>query len=213
MLANLNLTLEQASEILELSIGDYVNVRTRYWTDVDVAVHSYLLGNQTTAEFKNFMNSAIRRAFQDAADIAWMDGKALLPLETETQNYLLARMQEDYSFTVSLGQRLRMIRQEGMVDYWGEARARADGYTRTLDNIYSSIKLLALPNVMLTFAGMSGKPPEFPCKDCKRLIGKRHRAKWWVAHDKIPGSHTGFECGGWKCRHVLIDDGGQLYAL
>jgi len=206
-------TPEQADEILELSIGEYTNIRTAYWTDVFTLTHNFTMGNITKKEFAAEFKSLVDNYFRQAAELAWVDGKALLPLYVDAEDYLLSRVQEEYGNINALATRLNMLIREGGVDVSAESHGRADGYAKTLDSVFSNVKLLALPNIMLTFMGLDGTPPEFPCPECKKMKGQRHRAKWWVLHDKVPGSHTGFTCGGWKCRHMLLDDNGQVYTL
>lgn len=198
----------------ELSIESYANIRTGYWTDIYVAVHNYLSKNITTPQFKSLMRKAINNAYKLTGDTAWQDGGAALPLDADAKEYLKARRGEDIGYVTTLGQRLRMLIKSGdEIDITGEANGRANGFAKTLDNIYANIKLLARPNIMLTFTGVDGQPPEYPCPECEALKGKRHRAKWFVAHDKVPGSHTGFTCGGWQCKHILVDDNGRLYTI
>lgn len=89
--------------------------------------------------------------------------------------------------------------------------ARAEDWGVTLDGIYSEGKLRGRINIMLTFDGDDG---DESCRDCQRLKGKRHSAKWWVKRDLVRRSgNPAYECGRWdNCHHHFYTDDGELYA-
>lgn len=207
------LTLAEARKILELSLSEYSRIRADYWASVYDAIEGYMSGSGSIAVPKNQMKQAMINAFGPTADTAWQDGGAELPLDEDALAIYNATQNSELGNIDALFERLKIARSEtdNKKDLAVmEATARADGYAGTLDYLYSQIKLLATGNKMLTFTGISGKES---CPECKRYYGQRHRAKWWVAHDAIPGSHSGFSCGGWRCLHILTDDSGQIYSL
>jgi hypothetical protein len=85
--------------------------------------------------------------------------------------------------------------------------SRAEGYANRLDGLYAEAKTRAAGNKMLTFDGSDGKES---CPECKKMKGKRHRAKWWVENGLIPGpGNTNYTCNGFNCEHRLYDDEGN----
>jgi hypothetical protein len=74
---------------------------------------------------------------------------------------------------------------------------------------YSAGLLSADANAMMEFGGEDG---DESCKDCQRLKGQRHRFSDWYARNLVPstvGQDT--ECGGWRCRHLLVRvDGAEV---
>lgn len=59
----------------------------------------------------------------------------------------------------------------------------------------------AAQNEMVVFTGDDGVES---CATCQRLKGQKHRRKWWVEHELVPGvGNPNFECGGWQCAHYL----------
>lgn len=205
----------QARRILELTLAEYSGIRAGYYAQVFDLVKNYLISKAAVTSYTRSMKRAMSDAFVQVAEIAWVDGGSDLPLDGDALDWLSARQSAEFGFIDELFQRLKMLRGEETKDTITdtaneEAASRAEGYAGTLDLVYSTIKLLAGKNKMLTFVGTDGKES---CKDCRKYKNKRHKASWWVAHDAIPGSHTGFECGGWLCQHILIDDGGQVWTL
>lgn len=92
-----------------------------------------------------------------------------------------------------------------------QLEARAEDWGVTLDGIYSEGKLRGRLNIMLTLDGDDG---EESCKDCQRLKGARHSARWWVKRDLVRrNGNEHYECGRWgNCHHHFYTDSGELYA-
>jgi hypothetical protein len=68
--------------------------------------------------------------------------------------------------------------------------------------MYDAGQLSANENQMMEFTGDDG---EESCQQCTLLKGQRHRHKWWARMAFRPGIDTdSFDCGGWKCQHVLV---------
>jgi len=209
--------LAQARRILELTLAEYSGIRAGYYAQVFDLVKNYLISKAAVTSYTRSMKRAMSDAFVQVAEIAWVDGGSDLPLDGDALDWLSARQSAEFGFIDELFQRLKMLRGEETKDTITdtaneEAASRAEGYAGTLDLVYSTIKLIAGKNKMLTFTGVDGQSP-YPCPECKRYKNKRHKASWWVAHDAIPGSVTGFTCKGYNCKHVLVDDGGQIWTL
>jgi hypothetical protein len=206
----MQINLEQAHRILELTLAEYSAIRGDYWARVYDAVYAYLTSKDTIARHKNEIGKAMAEAFNNTGDLAYVDGGAELPMDEDTQSWLASRQSAEFGYVDSLFQNLKMLRAEEDTDPIHEAFIHADGYAKTLDNIYANVKVMAAGNKMLTLVGQDGK---VSCPECKKYKNKRHRAKWWVAHNLVPGIGSSYSCGGWQCFHVLQDDNGMLFTI
>jgi len=189
--------------------GDYATIRTQMYEAVYGAVSDFLNSNAQTGTYSRLMSAAVSQAYINAADTAYVDGGAELPLDMDTASWARAELNAQFGFIDSLFQTLKALRKEGDFDADAEGTARAEGYAQSLDMLYSGVKMRAAGNVMLTFAGEDGAES---CKDCQRYKGQRHRASWWVAHGAIPPSRD-FECKGYNCFHRLVDDDGNEFTI
>ena len=202
----MDLTLATA---IKKALGTYPLVRDKYYGDVFASVYDFLDTGKRKTTFKNDIRRGMADAFVDAADIAWADAGAELPLDGDTLAWLAMQQEAEFGFIDVLFQHLKDLKKVEGVDKTATATARADGYTRTLDRIYNYVKIAAAGSKMLTFAGDDGA---MSCTDCQRYKGKRHKASWWIANDAVPPNRN-FECGGWQCYHVLVDDQGNVWTL
>lgn len=74
-------------------------------------------------------------------------------------------------------------------------------WTKSVAPFFDAGRLSADKNGMYEFAGDDG---EESCVTCQRLKGQRHRMKDWTRKKLRPGVDTmNFDCGGFRCRHVL----------
>lgn len=190
-----------------LKIGpSYAGIRADYWLEIYDAVYGYLSGDSIVSS-RNRAIRAIGHQFVEAAEVGYVSGGGELPMDDESQAWLAARQAAEIGFIEELFARLKAERKD--LDPEAEALARADGYASTLDQVYSEAAAHGGRNKMLTFVGNDGKES---CPTCKRMKGQRHRASWWIKHDLIPGSSK-YECGGWRCEHILVDDQGNQVTL
>ena len=205
--------LAQARQILELSLAEYSRVRADYWVAIYDAVYEYLMSGERITAYKSRMKQAMTEAFPAVGDIAWLDGGSELPLDDDANAWVTSRMNAEMGFIDNTFENLKLTRKEAGDELEQiaihQAFQRSDLYAKTLYMVYSNIKLLASRNIMLTFAGEDGAEG---CTDCKRYKNKRHKASWWVANDAIPPNRD-FECGGYRCQHLLIDDQGRIYTI
>jgi hypothetical protein len=200
-------------KFIELELGEYAGIRNEYRTEVWAAIREYLSVDAPVTVYQNRMRTAIANAFYGASEMAWVDGGGEDGLSKEAQSWLTSRLDAELGYTGELFQRLRMLKKDddfAHADADAEANARADAYARTLDQVYNTIKAFAAKNQMLTFGGQSGADS---CTTCRKLMGQRHRAKWWVSRNYVPGPANAFECGGWRCRHFLFDDKGKVFSI
>jgi hypothetical protein len=206
--------LQQARQVLELTLAEYSKVRADYWAKIYDVVEEYLLSSSAVTSYKSRLKRAMVEAFGKVGDIAWEDGGNDLPLDSDADAWLTSRLSAEIGFIDNTFESLRLLRKEESEETIRDAAihqafARADGYANTLDGIYSTIKAMSAGNKMLNFMGEDG---DESCVDCKRYKGKRHKASWWVAHDAIPPNRN-FECHGYRCRHVLVTDSGELFTI
>lgn len=207
--------LGQAINILELSMANYSDVRATYWAEVYDAVYEYLTteGSRITA-YKNRIKKAMANAFNLTGEIAYEDGGNKLPMDPDTQSWLASKQAAEFAYIDVLFESLRALRKDEefnpLTDAISEAFTRADGYAKTLDGVYSNIKVMSSGSKMLTLVGKDGLQS---CPECQKYKGQRHRASWWVGHNLVPGKGSAYSCGGWNCFHVLVDDNGMLYTL
>ena len=196
----------QAREAIKAA-GGYPGVRAEYFTAVYDAVYDYLTGNRPVTGFVNSVKRAFTEAYIEAAEIGYVEAGSELPFDSDIIAFLTAAQATEFGHIEDLFARLK-VEWVGL-DPDAEATSRAEGYAGTLDQIWSESKLYGAKNKMLTFVGDDGKES---CKDCKRMKGQRHRAKWWIEKGMIPGS-SAYECGGWQCAHYLQDDEGNEYTI
>lgn len=208
--------LAQARKVLELTLAEYSKLRADYWAVVYDAVYEYLTGSGASTAYKGLIKRSMTETFVSVGNIAWEDGGAELPLEPEANSMLTSMMNAELGYIDNTFESLALLKKE-LKDKPDElaqeaihqAFQRADGYANTLDGLYSTIKAMAAGAMMLTFVGEDGAES---CTDCQRYKNKRHKASWWVAHDAIPPNRS-FECHGYRCFHVLVDDKGRLFTI
>jgi len=205
----MNINLAQARAVLELTLAAYSEIRGEYWARVYDAVYNYLMSDSPITVYKNEVKRAMAAAFNQTGDVAYEDGGGRLPKDDDTQAWLAAEQASEFGYIDVMFQNLKMLRGENDTEPIHEAFARADGYAKTLDRVYANVKAMAAKTKMLTFVGSDGQES---CADCRRYKNKRYSARWWVAHDAVPPSRS-FECKGYRCQHVLVDDNGMLFSI
>ena len=209
-----------ARAILELSIGDYFPIRQAYRTRIFTAILDFLANGANILKSRNAAKIAVQESFYPAAEIGIKDGGGEAPLQGDDLAWLNGRAEMERANIDSLFSQLSALRKDpdfNKSEADAIAEARADGYTTTLDGIYSEAKLRGAKNKMLTFGGEDGHSPGFPCPTCKRLKyphPARHRASWWISHGLVPTrGNSAYECGVWQCKHFLYDDGGNVWTI
>jgi hypothetical protein len=195
--------------LAELSLAGYSDIRSEYWAKIYDAVEQYLTQDVSITALKNPMIRNVNSAYPAAGEMAWLDGGAELPLDEESNAYISAAQSAELGYIEQLANNLRMLKKAGEFDAIAEAFKHAEAYSRSLDRLYNSVKVLAAGSKMLTFVGDDGKES---CTDCRGYKGKRHKASWWVSHNAVPPNRD-FECGGWQCVHILVDDNGNVFTL
>lgn len=177
--------------------ASYDGIRATWWLVVYDAVYEYLTSDRPVTSFANAMKRGVAEAFFPAAEVAYVEAGAELPMDDETTAWLVGEQNKELQFIDELFARLKE-EWEG-IDPEKEALARAEGYASTLDGIFAEAKMRGSENITLEFGGDSGKES---CGTCQGLMGKRHTIKYILTHDLIPRpGNDSFECGGWQCAH------------
>lgn len=208
------ITPEEAKTIgksLKQVAGNYATSRSDLWAAVYDAVWGFLSSNSHVGTFSRPMSTALVKAYIETSEIAYQDGGGELPLDEDTQSYAKSEIDSQLAYVDNLFSTLKALRKEGGYDPITEAFSAAGRWSNALDGFYSSIKLMASGNKMLTWNLGS---TERHCETCLSLDGQRHRASWYVSRNYIPrkpGSST--DCGGYHCDCKLTDDNGMEFTL
>lgn len=196
------------------SLGEYAPIRSAYSLEVGGIISEYLTATSVRiTRFRNMFKKAVLEAFYPAYELGLKDGGGEAPAQGEDLEWINAKVESEFGNIDSLFVQLKdlkaLVKEEGPSVLVGVAAARAEGYARTLDNVYSQGKVRGAANKMLTFVGEDGQEN---CPTCRKLKGKRHRASWWRKHGLIiERGNINYECGCWNCQHTLIDDKGEIF--
>jgi hypothetical protein len=194
---------------LHLSKPDYAKIRRDYKSAIYGLIWLFLTGSEKPDEVRKKMEGVLLAAFILAYNLGLEDGGGA----TVDQKWIKERITKELVFISSLVTELYMLRQSKVFDAMSVADARANGYAASLDGVYNQGKVTGYGDELLTFAGISGQPPEFPCKECDYWLGKTRPASFWVTHELIPGQpgNQNFTCLGFRCRHTLEDENGDIF--
>lgn len=211
------MSITELSRLVELAIGDFAGIRQEYRARLYSEIAEYLATNANQRVKTYAAKRAITEAFTSAGDLGYQDGGGKPPLDPDTNAWLNGRLEAELANIGNLFSQLRETKKDPdftKAEANDIANTRADGYLTTLDSIYNEAKARGAGNLMLTFGGQDGHAPDFPCRTCKKLKGKRHRARWWTSRGLIPyPGNEAFECGCWQCRHFLFTDDGKLFTI
>jgi hypothetical protein len=196
-----------ADALEAIKAAGYDGIRTVMRGEIFGAVFGYLSGSGYVTTFKAQMTTAISRAYIEAADVAYVDAGAELPLDPDTAAWARGQLDAQLGFVDDLFEGLRELRKQGGFDAGAVAQARAEGYASALDGFANEARMMGSKNTMLTWhLGATEKH----CRDCAKLDGQSHRAKWYIEHGYIPRkAGASMECGGWNCGCSLVDRNGN----
>lgn len=190
-----------ANALEAVKVGGYRGVRNTYWAEIYDSVEGYLTSDKPVTAYRNKMSKAMADAFIQAAELGYQDGGGELPFDNDTLDWLGAAQATELGHIADLFNRLKQ-EWDGL-DAVNEAYARADGYTNTLDAIYSMAKMYGSKNISLEFGGSDGKEN---CITCKRLKGKRHKIKYILDNGLFPSpGNPNFECKCYNCEHYWFN--------
>jgi hypothetical protein len=206
---NLTLTFKSKLRLRLLAQPGYAKVRRDYKAAIYGLIWIFLTGSETAEEVRKKMEGVILAAFLLAYDIGLEDGGGA----NKDTKWIKERIAKEFVFVSALVTELYMLRQSKVFDAMVVADTRSIGYTASLDGAYNQGKVTGAGDELLTFAGISGQPPEWPCKECSYWLGKTRPASFWVTHELVPGQpgNQNFSCLGFMCRHTLEDENGDIF--
>ena len=212
------MNLQEAEAVIQLAYGDYQPIRDAYRSTIYTAVLEYLGSTGPVTSYRNQARRAVQETFYAAAEQGLKDGGGDPPLRGEDLQWMNMRTEAERANIDKMFQQLRELRNDPEPltsdEKFLAASTRAENYTASLDSIYNEAKVRGAGAMMLTFDGQDGHAPEFPCPECKKLKGQRHRASWWVSRGLVPyPGNSNFTCGTWQCRHFLYNDKGEVMTL
>jgi hypothetical protein len=183
----------------------------QYRTAFTGALIAYLSGSATKASTQTKLKAAILAFLLMAYRDGYKQSHGSADMSEEDSLWISVRMAAEVGFAASLLTSITLPEPgTSQAEIEALAATYAAGYLATLLAVYNEGLLRGDRHVMLTMTGQDGKES---CKTCQRLKGTRHPARWWIDNRLIPGQpgNKSYECGGWICRHYLIDDNGQVY--
>jgi hypothetical protein len=185
---------------------------TEYHDIITASLIDYFESSDAVTSYKNSFKQGTLNAFYDAFDLGWTDGGGELPIDDDdATSWLEARVSQELGFIDGLFQEAKELRKEKDFDYFSWITDRADGYVRTLAEVYNQAILRVSKDVMVTFDGDDG---EESCPDCQKLKGLRHKISWFVKRNYVPPFGSGLQCArGGHCQHGLFDDDGNQITI
>lgn len=190
---------------LAVKAVDLSAVNAFYHNEITEAMITYFEGGIVTGP-RNRFRVATTEAFYDAFYAGWQAGGGGTP-DQKGLDWLVARVNQEYGYIDMLFLQIKEMRKEQDQDFLAWVSDRADGYTRTLKEIYNTGYAMSSRDIMVTFAGDDGKKS---CPDCKKYKGQRHRLSWFVRRNAVPPFGSGLACHkGGQCLHYLQDDSGK----
>lgn len=182
----------------------FPRTRREYVSIVGAAVHGYL--ETGSRSHKNAMRRAVTEKFPNAfyrgyGEVGGED------TEDEDEKWLTDKENAELGYIDDLFVSLKKVRDGGEFDSDAIADSHAEGYANTLDAVYSEGRLRGDRNKMYTFVGDDGKEN---CATCKRLKGKRMKAKKIIEQELLPApGNENFDCLCYECQHYWEDDDGK----
>lgn len=188
----------------------YSTIRRDYKMAIYGVVKEFLTTDKTVDETRKKMELIILAAFLLAYETGIKDGGG----ENENKTWIKEKIARELVFVAALMVALWSLRQSGLFDADEIADTRSEGYAAGLDGVYNIGKVSGAKDLLLTFLGVDGKPPEFPCPECYHWKGKTRPASFWITNDLIPyPGNTNFTCKGFLCQHGLFDPSGRQFTI
>lgn len=188
------------------SVGDFTAISQTYHDTITRLLIAFFEGGNLVSA-RNSFKTAMSTAFVDAFETGWIDGGSELPADEAANDWLVSRQDAEFGNISMLFENAKALRKEEDFDYFSWITQRADGYTRTLKEVYNNAMLRAMKDQIVTFTGDDGAES---CDTCQKLKGKRHKISWFIARDYVPPYGSSLECHmGGRCQHGLMNDKGE----
>lgn len=151
--------------------------------------------NAFSRRLRGLIGTAARKAYIDGLN----DGGVMVDaLDDEEQLRFVQMLGSQSGYVTDFA---RTLYDTGISDAQAVLKP-AMWFNKSIEPFYDAGRYSADRNGMYEFGGPSGIES---CATCTRLLGQRHRFKWWVDKQLRPGHDTAnFECGSWLCQHRLI---------
>ena len=202
----------------DLAEGEsYLELRRKYMDEIIISLSEYLFTeNARITRYKNNFKKAIATYFLQAYEKGFFAGGSNPKNMTdEDRAWLAAKERAEFAYVDVVFGSAKSLKSDEDIDGqelldWVEDRA--NGYAETLDGVYNEGKLRGGMDKGLTFTGDDGQES---CRTCQKWKGKRHRASFWIKRGLVPGQpgNVNFECRGYNCQHLLVDDDGNIYTI
>ena len=190
------------------AVGDLPAIMATYHDLITETLIEYFESkNRPVTSFRNRFWQAAVGQLGAAFDLGWKDGGGSKYPTGDALDWYNARIDREMGYISTLFQEAKELRKEADFDYFAWTNQRADGYTRTIKELYNVGKMRASKDIMVTFTGSDG---EESCPECQKLKGSRHRVSWFVRRNYVPPHGTGLSCHrGRRCMHYLENDKGE----
>lgn len=197
----------RAKRLMAVKAAGLDEISALYHNEITEALVTFFERTGNVVGPRNRFRVATTDAFYDAFYLGWTDGGGAPPPDSEAMSWLQARLSAEYGYIDMLFEEARELRREADFDWFAWVSARADGYVRTLKEIYNAAFARSSKDIMVTFDGDDGAES---CDDCQHYKGQRHKLSWFVRRNAIPPFGRGLECHkGGRCQHYLVDDKGN----
>jgi len=191
--------------------GDLTAINQRYHDAITRSLLTYFEGSGSVTAPRNAFVLAMIYNLGSAFRLGWSDEAGGTPLDADAVAWLNSRVAAETGYIDMLFQEARELRKEKDFDFFSWVTMKADGYTRTLREMYNAGALRASKDIMVTFVGEDGNES---CPECQMLKGQRHRVSWFVRRNFVPPHGTGLSCHrGRYCQHYLQNDKGEQVTI
>lgn len=194
----------RARNLGAIKAGDLSAINALYHDIITEALTTYFEGGAVTGP-RNRFRVATTETFYDAFYLGYSEGGGGVP-DADALAWLDARTRQEYAYIDQLFVQIKELRKSDELDFFAFVTARADGYTRTVAELYNAAVMMAKGGQLLTW--QLGKTEEH-CGTCASLNGTRHRASWYIGNNYIPRKPgAAMDCGGYRCDCRLLDKNG-----
>lgn len=190
---------------VKFNVGqDLPEIQDEYNTRLYSVMDDYTATERPITAFRNAFKRVVYEGFFEAGQAGWIDAGATGLIPDSLTEYINGRFERETEYIDDLWQQLRELRKTGDMDeIANQIKARADGYTATLEGVYNYAMML----------GGKERPGKWVygdtdhCETCNDLNGQIHPLSWYIGNNFIPrqaGSQT-LACRGFRCQCQVID--------
>jgi len=197
---------------VKFTIGqDLADIQDEYNTRLYSAMDDYTATERPITAFRNAFKRVVYEGFFAAGQAGWIDAGATGPIPDSLTEYINGRFERETEFIDDLFVQLKELRKMGTADeIANHIKARADGYTGTLEGVYNYAKMAAQATQIGVWRfgdTIHHCETTGDTIGCSELEGQEHELSWFLERNYVPrqrGSTT-LTCGGWECDCRVID--------